>query len=83
MSWLLKGRMSWAGKLRFHARKLQLLEAQRSQLRLAVELRQKLPSLERESSDPGMARGKRLQGLNFRQERTQFFGECKAAKKCG
>lgn len=64
------GRMSWVGELRFHARKLRLLEAQRSQLRLAVELRQKLPSLER-AGDPGMARGQPL----------QFFGACKAAKK--
>ena len=49
------GRMSWVGELQCHARKLRLLEAQRSQLRLAVELRQKLPSLER-AGDPGMAR---------------------------
>ena len=58
------GRMSWVGELRFHARKLRLLEAQRSQLRLAVELRQKLPSLER-AGDPGMARVQSCQEMCY------------------
>lgn len=63
MSWLLF-RGACHGWASCNARKLRLLEAQRSQLRLAVELRQKLPSLER-AGDPGMARVQSCQEMCY------------------
>ena len=41
----------WFSRTGFSARKLRLLEAQRSSLRCAVELRQKLPNLERDTKN--------------------------------